>query len=167
VLGVQRLGELGLSFDLCMRPGELLDAARLAQLCPDTRFILDHCGNADPKAFSRTLGLDDLPAEHDAETWRRDLASVAARPNVVCKISGIVARAPRDWHVEQLAPIVVHCLECFGSKRVMFGSDWPVCRLRATLRQWVEALRQIVADRPEIQQRQLFQDNAERYYGLA
>jgi predicted TIM-barrel fold metal-dependent hydrolase len=166
VRGIQRLGELGWSFDLCMRPGELPDAARLAQLCPGTRFILDHCGNADPKAFLNQIPDGEPTPEHQADTWRRDLAEVAARPNVVCKISGIVARAPRAWRAEQLAPIVNHCLECFGDERVMFGSDWPVCRLRATLRQWVEALREIVSELPESRQRQLFHDNAVRYYGL-
>ena len=51
VRSIQLLGELGKSFDLCMRPKELGDGTRLVDQCPNTRFIVDHCGNADPKAF--------------------------------------------------------------------------------------------------------------------
>jgi predicted TIM-barrel fold metal-dependent hydrolase len=152
--GIRLLGERGLSFDLCMRPGELGDALRLIEACPDTRFILDHCGNANVQA-------------RDLTGWRRDMGRLAARRNVVGKVSGIVASArPGRWTADDLAPVVNHTLEVFGPERVMFGGDWPVCTLAATYRQWVEALRQIVRGRPEADQRRLFHDNATRFYGL-
>jgi predicted TIM-barrel fold metal-dependent hydrolase len=95
------------------------------------------------------------------------MAAVAARKNVVCKVSGIVAGAvPGKWTADDLAPAVRHTLEVFGPDRVMFGGDWPVCTLAATYRQWVEALRRIVADRPATEQRKLFHDNALRVYRL-
>ena len=59
-----------------------------------------------------------------------------------------------------------HCLEVFGQERVMFASDWPVCTLAATCRQWVEALKTIVNDRSEAEQRRLFHDNAIAFYKL-
>ena len=92
------------------------------------------------------------------------MQELANCPNVVCKISGIVARAPTDWTADHLAPIVNHCLDTFGPDRVMFGSDWPVCRLRASYRQWVDALWQIVATRSESDRRKLFHDNAVKFY---
>lgn len=154
IAGIRLLGELGLSFDLCMRSTELLDAARLIDACPNTRFILDHCGNADVKAKDRTQ-------------WRKDIAEVAKRKNVVGKVSGIVASAPPGkWTANDLAPIVNHTLEVFGPDRVMFGGDWPVCTLAASFRQWVDALRTIVRDRKEEEQRKLFHDNAARFYRL-
>jgi len=164
VQSLRVLGDLGMSFDLCMGPADLPLAARLTDLCPDTRFILDHCGNADPKAF-RPRG--DTAPSHDPEQWRRDMATLASRKNVVCKISGIVASAPKGWTAADLAPIVNHCMETFGPDRVMFGSDWPVCTRGATLRRWVEALRDIIRTRPEADQRKLLHDNAVRVYGLA
>ena len=89
------------------------------------------------------------------------------RPNIVCKISGIVASArPGAWTPDDLAPIIRHCLAVFGPDRVMFGSDWPVCTLAASYRQWVEALRSVVSDRSEAENRKLFHDNAERFYAL-
>jgi len=166
VAGIRFLGEHGLRFDLCMRPTELNDALRLTQLCPDTKFVLDHCGNADPLAFAPRRSSAPAPW-HEVEPWRRAIHDLAQRPNVMCKISGIVARAAQGtWTAADLAPIVNHCLSEFGPDRVLFGGDWPVCTLRATFRQWVEALKDIVKDRSETEQRKLFHDNAVRFYQL-
>jgi L-fuconolactonase len=155
IRGIRLLGDLGMSFDLCLRPGELPDGAKLVDACPGTRFILDHCGNADVKTSDTNL-----------QKWKKDMAEVAKRKNVVCKVSGIVAGAPEKWTADDLAPAVRHTLEVFGPDRVMFGGDWPVCTLAATFRQWVEALRAIVADRPDAERRKLFHDNAVRVYRL-
>ncbi len=169
--GIRLLGELGMSFDLCMPPERLPDGASVVDECPDTRFILDHCGNADPVAFMSSSPREAAgvtrPPPHDPEQWRRGVAALAKRDRVVCKISGIVARAPKGtWKPDDLAPIIDHCLEVFGPDRVMFASDWPVCTRAATLRQWVAALEQIVRDRPADEKRKLFHENAVRFYGL-
>ena len=164
VSSIQLLGELGKSFDLCMRPTELGDAVRLVDQCPGTRFIVDHCGNADPKAF---LPVGDEDPWHDANHWRRSMADLAARKNTICKISGIVARVPAGgWSAETLAPIVNHCLDEFGPDRVVFGGDWPVCLLGAPYRDWVTALKAIIRERPLAEQRKLLHDNAERIYAV-
>jgi L-fuconolactonase len=167
VRGMQLLGELNLSFDLCLRPKELADGARLAAKCPETRFILDHCGNADPKAFFKAGDprLAGSMPDHDADAWKRDIERIA-KQNVLCKISGIVARVPEEWSGADLAPIVDHCLDAFGPERVLFGSDWPVCTLGAPLKDWVSALREIISSRPAADQRALLWDNAVRTYGL-
>jgi L-fuconolactonase len=161
---MQALGESGLTFDLCMRPTELSDGAKLAQKCPDTQFIVDHCGNADPVAFQKSSDQAREPF-HDAAEWRKSMESLAKQPNVACKISGIVARAPAGWSADHLAPIIDFCLDTFGPERVLFGSDWPVCRLGGTLKQWVAALREIVSDRTAAEQRGLFSGNAQKIYG--
>jgi predicted TIM-barrel fold metal-dependent hydrolase len=168
VRGIRQLSELGLSFDLCLRPGELADGAKLADACPDTEFILDHCGNADVKAFCKAGDprLKDVKIDHQADAWKRDIDVVAAKQNVICKISGIVARVPREWSAGDLAPVVNHCLDAFGKERVIFGSDWPVCLLGAPLAEWVAALRQIIAERPADEQKALLAENAVRFYGL-
>jgi predicted TIM-barrel fold metal-dependent hydrolase len=154
VRGIRLLGERGLSFDLCMRAGELADAAKLVGECPGTRFILDHCGNPDVR-------MKDLSA------WKKGIAVVAKHPHVMCKVSGFVGGAePEKWTAEDLAPVVNHVYEAFGPERVMFGGDWPVCLRAATFKQWVEALAAITASRPEAQRRRLFHDNALAFYGL-
>jgi predicted TIM-barrel fold metal-dependent hydrolase len=158
------LADHGLTFDLCMRVDELDDGAKLAGRCADTQFIVDHCGNADPVAFQKSSQQKRKPL-HDADAWRRSMERFATHDNVACKISGIVARAPEGWKSEHLVPIIDFCLETFGPDRVIFGSDWPVCRLGGSLKQWVMALREIVKDRPGVQQRALFSQNAQKIYG--
>ncbi|MHC4118486.1 MAG: amidohydrolase family protein [Planctomycetota bacterium] len=167
VQNLRLLSRLDMSFDLVIPPRLIGQAAKLVERCGDTRFILDHCGNADPLAFDRDLDWDRKP-QHDAETWKRDIETLAGQPNVICKISGIIARVPKGRATaEVLAPIVNHCLDTFGSDRVIFASDWPVCTRGAPLRVWVSLLREIVKDRPSGQQRKLFWSNANNFYGLA
>lgn len=157
VKSVQLLGELNLSYDLCMRPGELHDGVKLVDQCPHTRFIVDHCGN-----MSVTSTDDAL-----RQKWQSGMKELAARKNTVCKISGIVASANPNWTPADLAPNMNFAMDTFGEDRVMFAGDWPVCTLRATFAQWLNALKTIVKDRPPQFQRKLFHDNAARFYGLA
>jgi predicted TIM-barrel fold metal-dependent hydrolase len=154
IKGIRLLGDLGMTFDLCLRPGELGDGAQLVDACPDTGFILDHCGNADVQAKDQTA-------------WLRGMAALAERERVVCKVSGIVVSArPGAWTAEDLAPFVRHTAEVFGRDRIMFGGDWPVCTQKATYKEWVEALKAIVHDWSLADQRKLFHDNAARYFSL-
>ena len=167
VRDVQYLGEIGMSFDLCLRPSELGDAVGLVDQCPDTLFIVDHCGNADPQIVNGAAEYDPAnPFSHTKEQWQRDMVALGAREHVVCKISGIIARAPAGWSADTLAPTVNHCLDSFGPDRVVFGGDWPVCNFGASLGAWVAALREIVSGRPEEAQAKLLAGNAERLYGL-
>ena len=158
VKGIQLLGELGLSFDLCARPEELPDHAKLVDKCPDTRFILDHCGNGK---------ITHKPAER--VQWKKDMAAIAKRKNVVGKVSGFIASAPArgKWTLDDLAPIINHTMDSFGPDRVMFGGDWPVCLLGVEkYADWSTALMAVVKDRSEEQQKKLFHDNAVKFYGL-
>lgn len=151
---IRLLGQHGLNFDLCVRPWQLGVAAELADACPDVQFVLDHCGNPPL-------------ASGDISTWRKDLAALAERPNVVGKISGIVNHAPKGWTAEELRPAVEHMIESFGWDRVVFGSDRPVLTLNdGSLTRWVESLRHIVSGASEDEQSRLFHRNASRYYGV-
>jgi L-fuconolactonase len=148
-----------------MRSKELSDGAKLAALCPETRFIVDHCGNADPMAF-RPAKADRGSSQRAADEWKRGIDRLAALPNVICKISGIIARLPPGGDAHDLAPIVDYCLEAFGPDRVVFGSDWPVCLKGGSLRTWVDMLGEIIATRPAIDRTKLWSANAVRHYRL-
>ncbi len=151
------LGEMNLSFDLCMRSGEIGDGAKLAEKCPGTRFIVDHCGNMD-------VTSTDAAAR---KAWMEGMKAAAALPNTNCKISGIVMTAKKgEWKPADLAPNISFCLETFGEDRIIFGGDWPVCTLKASYAEWVHALKAIVRDRSAAFQKKLFHDNAVRFYGL-
>ena len=128
----------------------------LAQKCPETRFVLDHCGNAPVTGTSAQL-----------EAWRRGLEKVAACPNTIVKISGIIAGTkPGVPAIEQLAPYINQTLDTFGPERVIFASDWPVCTLRASLKEWITTLKTLVATRPDTDQHKLFYENATRFYEI-
>jgi predicted TIM-barrel fold metal-dependent hydrolase len=151
---VGRLSSYGLSFDICVLARQLPIAIKLVSCCPQVSFILDHCGVPEVKA--RIL-----------DPWRAQIGAIAKFPNLVCKVSGIVAYADRkNWTTEELRPYVDHVIACFGWDRVLFGSDWPVCTLAASYKQWVEALETITHTAGEAQQKKLFHDNAVRIYRL-
>lgn len=156
VESIQLLGELGLSFDLCLRSGDILGAVKLVDQCPNTRFIIDHCGN-----------MSVTSTDQAARTkWLKGMQEMAARKNTICKVSGIIVTADKDWKPDDLAPNINDTINTFGDDRVMFAGDWPVCTLRASFSQWVGALKQIVKDRPVTFQRKLFHDNATKFYGI-
>ncbi len=154
VENIRKTGKMGLTFDMCFFARQLPLAYKLASQCPDTQFILDHCG------------VPDI-AGGDFDTWRKDISRVAELPNVACKISGVLAYcAEGQATLEAVRPYVEHSIEVFGWDRVVWGSDWPVCLMRTTLPQWVEISRTIVAGESEANQRKLFHENAERIYKI-
>jgi predicted TIM-barrel fold metal-dependent hydrolase len=151
---VNSLAGYGLSFDLCVLARQLPLAIRLVSRCPEVTFILDHCGV--PQVREKIL-----------DPWRENIHTIAKFPNLFCKISGLVAyAAPQNWTAEDLRPYVDHAIECFGWDRVMFGSDWPVCTLSASYREWVDALVSLTRGAGEVNQKKLFQENAVRIYRL-
>jgi predicted TIM-barrel fold metal-dependent hydrolase len=151
---VASLSGYGLSFDICVLARQLPIAIKLISKCPDVTFILDHCGVPQVK-------------EQNLDPWRTHITEIANFPNVVCKISGVVAYAdPKTWTAEDLRPFVEHAIASFGWDRVLFGSDWPVCTLSASFRAWVEALQAITRNAGEANQNKLFHDNAVGVYHL-
>ncbi len=152
---VAALSSYGLSFDICVLARQIPVAIKLVSKCPEVVFILDHCGV--PEVKEKTL-----------DPWRSYIAEIAKFPNVSCKISGLVAYAdPQRWTAEDLRPFVEHAITSFGWDRVLFGSDWPVCTLSASYRQWIEALQAITRGAGDLNQRKLFYDNAVRVYRLS
>ncbi len=154
VENVRLMGRMGLTFDLCFLARQLPLALELAQKCPGTQFILDHCGVPDVAAQA-------------LDPWRENIRALAALPNVACKISGVLAyAAPGHATAAAVRPFVEHCIESFGWDRVVWGGDWPVCNRTATLADWVSVSRELVCNASETNQKKLFHENAERIYGL-
>ena len=100
---------------------------KFVDLAPDVQFILDHCGVPDIRGGA-------------FDTWSRDLAELARRPNVAGKLSGIVAYTDTDsWTLADIRPYAEHTINAFGFDCMVWGSDWPVCTLAGTLSTWVGA----------------------------
>jgi len=154
IANVGSLASRGLSFDICVLARQLPIAIALVGKCPAVNFILDHCGVPQVK-------------EKVIDPWRGHIRRIAQFPNVACKVSGLAAYAdPEKWTTDDLRPYVEHTIECFGWDRVMFGSDWPVCTLSASLDRWVSALKSLTQNAGATNQQKLFHDNAIRVYRL-
>jgi L-fuconolactonase len=152
--GVQMLGRYGLSFDLGVRRDQIQAASELARCCPETRFVLDHL------AFPNLAG-------RELDPWRRDLATLAQLPNVACKLSGLATVAGRaDWTAGDLAPYVLHALDVFGPRRVMFGSDWPVMLQASSYTRWLEAIAQLLSGLSTHEQHLVWAENAREWYRI-
>lgn len=128
-------------------------AAALVSQCPDVQFVLDHCGVPDVKGKS-------------FDPWRADLAHIAQLPNVVCKVSGLVAYAGPGWTTDDLRPWFEHTVECFGWERLIWGSDWPVCTLGGTIQDWLAATRELFLSASTDEQDLICWKNAEKIYRL-
>jgi predicted TIM-barrel fold metal-dependent hydrolase/L-rhamnose mutarotase len=150
---LRRLPAHNLTFDLCVLARQLPIGRELVAKCPDTQFILDHCGV--PDVAGRAL-----------DPWRDEIRRLAELPNVVAQISGIVAYANPDWTARDLRPFVEHVIECFGWDRVVWGSDHPVCTINASLSRWVEATHTLIAGASEGERARLLHATAERLYRL-
>ncbi|MFJ6080505.1 amidohydrolase family protein [Streptomyces sp. NPDC092369] len=149
--GLAALTEAGLVYDLIVQPHQLPASAKAAASHPELTFVLDHLGK--PPIASGTL-----------DAWAADVRALAALPNVVAKLSGLVTEAdPQTWTVDDLRPSVDIALDAFGPDRLMFGSDWPVSVLGATYGQVVDAARELT---PESAHTQIFEATATRVYGL-
>jgi predicted TIM-barrel fold metal-dependent hydrolase len=158
VENVRSLEDYGLTFDICASARQLPQAINLVKQCPEVDFILDHCGNPNLRSDA---------SEEEFDEWREHLRLIAGFPNVVCKISGIVVNTDlTNWTAETLRPAVETVIDCFGWDRVMFGSDWPVCTLAASFKQWVEALSLLTQEADAENRRKLFYENAMRVYRL-
>jgi len=150
---VALIGKNGHTFDLCVLPRQLDAGAALVDACPDTTFILDHCG------------VPDL-ASGDLGWWREQLREISRRPNLACKISGIIAYASGEITAHTLRPVVEHAIDCFGWDRVVWGSDWPVCNLTRDLASWTQLLDEILASCSADELARLYHRNARQIYKL-
>jgi L-fuconolactonase len=150
------LAELRFPFEFLTFPRHLPHVLRALDLTPGLHAVIDH--------------LSKPPIATGAiEPWASLIKQVAAFPNVLCKLSGMVTEADHArWSPDSLAPYVNHVVDVFGAGRLMFGSDWPVCRLAAEYGEVVNALRTILGARLGPQEiDRVFRSNAERFYGLA
>jgi L-fuconolactonase len=155
VTGVQALGDSGLSFDICCRHHQLPAVVKLVRRCPDTNFILDHAGKPDL-------------AGHLLDPWREHISQLAALPNVVCKLSGLITEADHAaWTIDDLRRHVTHLLGTFGPGRLLFGSDWPVVKLAGSYTRWLEVAQELTSTLSPVERAGVFRDNARRVYRLS
>lgn len=146
------LARRGIAYDLLVHPRHLKYAVMLADSCPELRLVVDHL--AKPPV-----------ARGEIDDWSRGLRELASRPNVWCKLSGLITEADwTSWRVEDLKPYVDRVLEIFSPQRMMFGSDWPVCLLAGSYEQVLESFERLLAHLKEKDRNDIFSGNALEFY---
>ncbi|MET7620073.1 amidohydrolase family protein [Streptomyces sp. NPDC005408] len=152
--GLAAVAAAGLVYDLVVQPHQLPAAAQAAARLPQLTFVLDHLGK--PPIASKEL-----------EPWGSDVRALAALPNAVCKLSGMVTEAAwSTWTTPDLRPYADTVLDAFGTDRLMFGSDWPVCLLAASHAEVVAAARALTHQLTDAERTAVFETTASRVYGL-
>jgi L-fuconolactonase len=157
--GIRTMVDSGLVYEILIFERHLEDAIYFVDEHPRQPFVLDHI--AKP-----------LIAAGQLEPWAARMRELARRPNVCCKLSGMVTEA--DWHADParasslatLKPYLDVAFEAFGPSRLMAGSDWPVCLLVTGYAQWFNMLRSYFAAFSEPEQAAIFGGTAIQVYGL-
>jgi L-fuconolactonase len=157
VKNVSQLVPEGLTFDLLVDPPHLAASAKLVEQCPDTTFILDHIGKPN-------IGKGD---DGELKEWAKLIENLAANQNVFCKVSGMVTEANwQDWKNDDFKRYFDVVLNSFGIDRIMYGSDWPVCKLAASYEQVANLAEYLVADLSESEKEKFWSLNALKAYGI-
>jgi L-fucono-1,5-lactonase len=152
--GLRVLEKHRVSYDLLVHTRHLKHVKTVAEACPNLRLVIDHM--AKPPI-----------ASGEVTDWARLLKEVSAYPNISCKLSGLVTEAnPTSWTTEDLKPYIERALEFFGPKRMMFGSDWPVCLLASSYWRVLESFQSVLADLDEEDRNRIFGENAMEFYLL-
>ncbi len=153
--GIAHLREYELTYDFLVFPRQLRAAVELAAAFPEQPFVLDHI--AKPPI-----------ATGDLRGWASLIIELAARPNVCCKVSGMVTEADwQKWRPADFQPFLDVVFTAFGPERVMYGSDWPVCLLAGTYSRVYELARDYVRPLGAEVEARFFGGNAAEFYGLA
>lgn len=143
-----------LAYDVLVRDRQLPSAVRLAEDHPDLPLVLDHAGK--PPVADGELG-----------EWEKQIRRLAARPQVTCKVSGLVTEADwTAWTTGDISPVWEVLLSAFGPERLMFGSDWPLSRLAGGWERWAATVEELLQDCSDSERAAVLAGTATRFYRL-
>ena len=152
--GISLLKNYNLLYDILIFEHQLANTIRFVDQHPEQQFVVDHI--AKPKIKKNEL-----------EPWAKNVKELAKRENVSCKISGMVTEADyKLWTEEQLNPYFETILEAFGSSRLLFGSDWPVCLVATNYSNWLELVKKTISNFSKEEQDFILYKNAQRIYNI-
>lgn len=152
--GISLLKNYNLVYDILIFEHQLANTIRFVDQHPEQQFVVDHI--AKPKIKKNEL-----------ELWAKNVKELAKRENVSCKISGMVTEADyKLWTEEQLNPYFETILEAFGSSRLLFGSDWPVCLVATNYSNWLELVKKTISNFSKEEQDFILYKNAQRIYNI-
>ncbi|SEP51545.1 amidohydrolase family protein [Amycolatopsis saalfeldensis] len=153
--GLTAVGSAGLVYDLLVAPAQVPAAVKVAERLPELKLVLDHA--AKPPI-----------AAGEWQPWADGITALGERENVHCKLSGLVTEADwAQWQVGHLLRYADHVFESFGARRVMFGSDWPVCELAAAYEVVLDAAVSLTGSLTDPERLEVFEYSAKRVYELS
>ena len=154
VRGISYLKNFNFTYDILIYPQHLKAALELVKKFPKQKFVINH------------LGKPAIAKGHYCG-WEKDIKSLSEFENVYCKISGMVTEANwNTWTSENLRPYLDTVVKTFNTKRIMFGSDWPVCLLAASYEKWLQTVQQYFSSFSKNEQEDFFSGNAKQFYNL-
>jgi len=152
--GLSQLEKYGLTYDILIYPRHIKYACGLVSEFPQQKFIIDHL--AKP-----------LIKEGKIEVWKKDMKELAKADNLFCKLSGMVTEANwNSWKQEDFVPYMETLLEIFGPNRLLFGSDWPVCKVAAKYKQVLGIVNNFISFLSPAEQAHIMGQNAIDFYNL-
>ncbi|WP_187262483.1 amidohydrolase family protein [Pontibacter beigongshangensis] len=152
--GISRLQPFGYTYDILIFPDQLGYSRELVAEFPEQPFVIDHIA----KPYIKDKKLDG---------WKQDMQAMAVHPNVLCKISGMVTEADwQNWKKEDFRPYLDTVVEAFGTDRIMYGSDWPVCLVAGAYEEMLAIVQDYFSAFSAQEQAAFFGGNAQSFYKL-
>jgi L-fuconolactonase len=154
--GFRAICDLGLRFDALGFPRHLANFLTILKRYPTMQVVVDHCMKPQIREKS----------DRHFRFWADGMSRIADETAAVVKFSALITEADADWTVEDLRPYVDHVFATFGPERVMWGSDWPVCRLRGEYADWRAAALSLTEGLSDVDRALVYGGTAAGFYGL-
>lgn len=152
--GIAAMGKHNFTYDILILPDQLQYIPALVSRFPDQRFVIDHLAKPPIK-------------KHEISDWKRDIGLLASHENVYCKLSGMVTEADlQNWTYEEILPYLDVALATFGTGRIMYGSDWPVCLAAGEYAEIIGIVNTYFSAFSTHEQSLFFAGNAAQFYRL-
>ena len=154
--GFEAITDLGLRFEALGFPRHLKNFQTVFTQHPEMKVVINHC--MKPKIAARNA--------IQFKAWADGMTQLAKETAAFCKFSALITEANVNWQIEDLRPYAEHVISAFGAERVMWGSDWPVCRLRGEYADWRAAAQVLTAGCTDAEQAAIYGGTANRFYDL-
>jgi L-fuconolactonase len=152
--GISLLNKYNFSYDVLIFPDQLIFAKELVKEFPKQKFVIDHLAKPYIK-------------DGRIEEWKKDMEAIGSFENVYCKISGMVTEADwKNWKAKDFFPYLDVVVKSFGTNRIMYGSDWPVCLVAASYEQVLNIVREYFSSFSKNEQDLFFGGNAVKFYNI-
>ena len=154
IQGLKKLATRNYTYDLLIYAHQLKEANELIKQVTELPIVIDHVAKPNIK-------------DSEIEDWKKEITALAKYPNVYCKISGMATEANWEtWTMAGLQPYLDTVVAAFGTERIMFGSDWPVCLVASSYAKWLNGVQKYFNTFSSTEQEAIFADNAIKFYKL-